>query len=37
VGALVAILATAVTPFTQQYGVASSDTTVSIDSGDTAS
>lgn len=35
VGALVTIFATAVTPFTQQYGVASSDTTVSIDSGDT--
>ena len=37
VGALVAIFAAAVTPFTQQYGVSSSDTTVSIDSGDTDS
>lgn len=37
VAAILGIAATAVTPFTQQYGVGSSDTTVSIDSGDSAS
>jgi len=36
VAAILGIAATAVTPFTQQYGVGSSDTTVSIDSGDSA-
>jgi len=32
--ALIGIAATAITPFTQQYGVGSSDTTVTIDPGD---
>lgn len=31
--AVLGIIATAITPFTKQYGVGSSDTTVSIDSG----
>lgn len=36
VATVLGILATAITPFTQQYGVGSSDTTVTIDSGDSA-
>lgn len=36
VAAVLGILATAITPFTQQYGAGSSDTTVTIDSGDSA-
>lgn len=36
VAAVLGVLATAITPFTQQYGVGSSDTTVTIDSGDSA-
>ena len=34
VAAILGIIATTVTPFTQQYGVGSADTTVTIDSGD---